>query len=459
MKRLAFAILTLCLTANVFAQSIGSAELKRIQGSFVKDSATVALQNIISHTGDLASLAARPSNCADIDDYFKYRVTPLKSGTDQHTSGRCWLFSSLNYIRHLAIDKYNVDDFRFAPVFDSFWDLFEKCNHFLEITISDIDDDINCRQLAHYYRTGLRDGGEWHNFINLALKYGVVPESVMKETVHSDNTANLREIINRKLRVESWNMREMRKKGAGVPELREYKLKVMEDIYRLLALSFGEPPAEFTWNYTDRDGKRHSLTTTPQEFFKSIVSDEFMASRVMIMNDPTHEYYKMYTIEDYSNSVEGEQYTYLNLPAEDIKPGMLASIKDNEPVYFTCDWSKERLLPQNIMAPGNYDYESLFGMSFEMDKKARVLTRYSTMAHVMIITACDTDGNDRPTKWQLYNSSHSSGAGVYLTFTDDWFDEYGFRIMFDRKYLNEKALEALKLEPEKYPISRYEFMH
>ena len=460
MKKIALFVLAICLTADIFAQSIGTAELKRIQDSFVKDSSTAALQNILSHTLNIASLAANPANCAGIDNYFKYSVTPLRSDTDQHTSGRCWLFSSLNYIRHLAIDKYNLDDMRFAPIFDSFWDLFEKSNHFLEITINNLDEDIvQCRQLRHYYRTGLRDGGEWHNFLNLAYKYGIVPESVMPETIHSDNTADVREVINTKLRSESWKMRRMYENGSSVAEIREYKLKVMEDVYRILALTFGEPPAEFTWNYTDRDGKRHSLTTTPQEFFKSIVPQDFVDSRVYIMNDPTHAYYRKYTMDDYTNSVEGQCWTYINLPPEEIKPGVLASIKEDEPVYVCCDWRKERLLPQGIMSMGNYDYESLFGMKFDMDMKARVLTRYSNPAHVMIITACDTDDNDKPTKWQLYNSSHSSGAGVYLTFTDDWFDEYVFRIIMDCKHLSPKAKACLHMEPEKYPVSTYEFLH
>lgn len=458
MKRIAVSLIAACIAAGASAQSIGDAELARIKGAFVKDSATVALQNVISHTLDIQSLAVNVGH-RKMDGCFKYEVTPLKSAPDQKSSGRCWLFASLNYIRPLAINSLNVDDFRFSPVFDSFWDLFEKSNHFLEIAIEDFDEDINCRRLAHYYKTGMRDGGEWHNFLNLARKYGVVPEAVMPETVHSNNTANIRDIINRKLRAESWRMRKMHEGGADITAIREYKLKVMEDIYRILALGFGEPPTEFEWTYTDRAGMRRTVKTTPREFFRSIVPDEFVDSRVMIMNDPTREYYRMYTQEGYSNAVEGVEWTYVNLPVKEIKHGVLASIKNNESVYVTCDWRKEMIVRENYMAMDNYDYESLFGMSFDMDKEARIWTRYSNPAHVMTITACDTDDNDEPVKWRLFNSSHSIGAGVDLTFSDEWFGEYVFKIVMDRKYLSPKAREALSLEPEKYPISSYEFLH
>lgn len=459
MKRTTTTILALCLTVCAFAQGIGQDELKRIRGSFTRDSSTAALQNIISHNLDIAGLAADRSNAEGVDDYFKYQVTPLKKVMDQKTSGRCWLFASLNYIRPLAIEKYNVEDFCYSPNFCSFWDLFEKCNHALEIAIDMRDEDINCPKLAHYYKTGIRDGGEWHNFLSIALKYGVVPEEAMAETVHSNATGNMREMLNLKMKAASWEMRQMYAQGASVEQLREYKIEVMGEIYRILALCLGEPPTEFTWNYTDRDGKRHSIQTTPQEFFKSIVPDEFISSRVMIMDDPVHEYYKMYTIADYTNDVEGVEWTYLNIPSSEIKPGVLESIKDNEAVYVCCDWSKERLLPENYMDTGNYDYESLFGMKFDMPKAAREITRVSKPAHVMLITACDTDDNDKPVKWQLFNSSFTSGSGPHMKFSDRWFDEYVFRIVMDRKYLSEKAAAALNLKPERFPLYQYEFLH
>ena len=91
-----------------------------------------------------------------------------------------------------------------------------------------------------------------------------------------------------------------------------------------------------------------------------------------------------------------------------------------------------------------------------MDKKARILTRYSGSAHAMLIVACDTDENDKPVKWEFENSwGAASGHNGYLTFTDKWFDEYMFRIVINKKYLNEKALEAAKQTPVLLPAWDY----
>ena len=97
------------------------------------------------------------------------------------------------------------------------------------------------------------------------------------------------------------------------------------------------------------------------------------------------------------------------------------------------------------MDPGIYNYGQLFGIDMQMDKKARILTRQSGSSHAMLIVACDTDDNDKPIKWQFENSwGPNAGRSGYLNFTDKWFDEYMFRIVINRKYLDNKAIKALK---------------
>ena len=51
----------------------------------------------------------------------------------------------------------------------------------------------------------------------------------------------------------------------------------------------------------------------------------------------------------------------------------------------------------------------------------------------------------------------ASGNHGYLTFTDDWFDDYMFRIVIHRKFLDAKAIEALKQKPVQLPVWDYMF--
>ena len=244
--------------------------------------------------------------------------------------------------------------------------------------------------------------------------------------------------------------------NASEADLRAHKLVVMKDVYRILALCLGEPPTEFTWSYKDRSGKVHKLTTTPQAFYKSIVPAGYgFDSEVMIMNDPTRPYYKVYEIDRYRNTAEGRNWVYLNLPNEEMKAGALATLKDGQAVYVSCDWRKGMVKPANSMTCDAYDYDSLFGVEFGMDKEARIATRYSASAHAMLIIACDTDENDRPTQWKFFNSWFDTGEKATLTFTDEWFDGYIFRMALNKKYLSDKALQALKTAPVKLPAWDY----
>ena len=239
--------------------------------------------------------------------------------------------------------------------------------------------------------------------------------------------------------------------------MKEAKIAALKDVYRVLALCLGEPPTEFTWKYKNNKGEVVTVKSTPKEFYAGLVPENYNPETfIMVMNDPTREYYKVYDIANYRNTIEGINWVYLNLPNDVIKEAVLKSIKANEPLYASCDVGKESDTRSGVCNPDMYDYESLLGISFDMDKKARILTRYSGSSHAMLLMACDTDENDKPVKWQFENSwGPASGVGGYLTFTDKWFDEYMFRIVINKKYLNAKAIEAAKQAPIMLPAWDY----
>ncbi len=96
--------------------------------------------------------------------------------------------------------------------------------------------------------------------------------------------------------------------------MRAEKLIIMKDVYRVLAICLGEPPAEFTWRYKTKDGAIMSLKTTPKEFYKGIIPVDYNPGNfIMVMNDPTRDYYKVYEIKNYRNTIEGYNWCYLNL--------------------------------------------------------------------------------------------------------------------------------------------------
>lgn len=443
-------------TAVLSGQSLTDKEVKDLRGSFKKDAPTTALQNILTNDRDIRSKALNHDLQGQIDHYFKYRVD-VKGITDQKSSGRCWMFTSMNVLRPSIMEKYDLPGFDFSHNYLYFWDILEKSNLFLENVTATAKKPMDDREVVHYFSSPVDDGGVWNLYYNIARKYGVVPKAVMPETEHSDNTGQMMSLIKEKLRMEGYALREMAADRKTAKDVPAKKQAVLKDIYRILALCLGEPPAEFTWRYTDKSGKIVSHTYTPLEFYEEITPADYSPGNyIMIMNDPTREYYKVYEIQNYRNAIEGINWVYLNLPNEDIKKAALASIKNNEGMYASCDVGKQHNRATGIMDPDMYDYESLFGMKFGMDKKARILTRQSGSSHAMLLMACDTDDSDRPVKWQFENSwGPAAGNRGYLTFTDRWFDEYMFRLVIHRRYLDSKAIAALDQKPVQLPAWDY----
>ena len=445
------------LTAN--AQSITDNDVARMRENFRHDRETVAAQNALTNNGDIRSLALNHSLDGKIDHYFKYRVD-VKGITDQKQSGRCWMFTSMNVLRPSIMKRYNLDEFDFSHSYLYFWDILEKANLFLENVIVTASSPMDDREVTHYFSAPVDDGGVWNLYYNLAGKYGVVPASVMPETPHSENTAQMLSLINEKLRREGYLLREAAgAKRVKAETLTARKQAVLDDIYRMLALCLGEPPVSFEWRYRDAEGNLVSRDYTPMEFYFEITPEDYSPDNyIMIMNDPTREYYKLYEIRNYRNTYEGMNWIYLNLPNEDIKRAALASIKNNEAMYASCDVNKYLNRATGVMDPAMFDYEALFGVELSMDKKARILTRQSGSSHAMTLIGVDTDETDVPVKWEFENSWGTGyGNQGYLTFTDDWFDEYMFRLVIHKRYLDEKAVSCLGQEPVELPA--WDYMH
>lgn len=456
LKQLITATLILACS-GVFAQAVSEKDLQEIQGSFKKDASTKAIQNILTNDKSIRDNALNRDLQGKIDHFFKYRVN-VKGITNQQSSGRCWMFTSMNVLRPLVMEKYNLNQFDFSHNYLYFWDIFEKSNLFLENIIATAARPMDDREVTEYFKSPIGDGGVWNLYYNAAQKYGVVPQEVMPETAHSNNTSQMTGVINEKLRLGGYTLRELAAQGKKAKELRVEKNNVLKDVYRILALCLGEPPHQFTWRYKTKKGEIKELANyTPQQFYKEITPADYSPDNyIMVMNDPTREYYKVYEIQNYKNTIEGINWIYLNLPNEDLKAAALASIKNNEPLYASCDVGKQFNRETGILDPEMFDYESLLGVKLDMDKKARILTRQSGSAHAMTIIGCDTDENDKPVKWEFENSwGDKSGHNGYLTFTDKWFDEYMFRAVLHKKYLNEKALQALKSKPVQLPVWDY----
>ena len=224
-------------------------------------------------------------------------------------------------------------------------------------------------------------------------------------------------------------------------------------IYRMLAQCLGEPPAQFTWTRRDASGKPiETKTYTPKQFFDEYVGENLTDDYVMLMNDPSRPYYQCFEIDMDRHVYDGRNWTYVNLPIDEIKKVAIRSIKDSTMLYFSCDVGKFLNSKAGLLDEANFDYASLLGTDFPMDKKQRVQTFASGSSHAMTLMAVDLDEQDRPRKWMVENSwGASSGYQGHLIMTDKWFEDYMFRLVAEKKYVDQKILDILKKKPIRLP--------
>lgn len=443
----------LIMAKTIFAQQKGAVtaeQLKSIRSELKKDDYFKAAQNAVS-SNDIRKLVANRSNAGVIDHEFKYKVN-VKGITDQKSSGRCWMFTGLNVFRPKVMDQLGVGSFEFSTNYLYFWDQFEKSNLFLEGMIATADKPADDRTVEWLFKNAIGDGGVWNLLADLVQKYGVVPKDAMPESYNSENTATMQRLIRRKLREDGMILREMVAKGAKYDKLEAKKIEMLGEIYRMLAISLGEPPEQFTWRYKDQSGNlTEEKTYTPQSFFAEFVKTD-VNDYILFMDDPSREYNKLYEIEYDRDMWEGRNWRFINIPSSEIKKFALASIKDNEAMYFSCDVGKQLDKDNGTLDINNFDYESLLGVSFGMDKKNRIITTESGSSHGMALVGVDVDATENPTKWLLENSwGAGAGHNGYLTMTDKWFDEYMFRVVVLKKYVDEKTLKILDQKPIMLP--------
>jgi bleomycin hydrolase len=454
MKKYIVFIFMMSFVSSIFAQNgkLDETMIEEIRASFDNsDPDNKALMNAISNN-KINDLAVNRNNVGKVDHHFKYKVD-VTGITNQESSGRCWMFTSLNSLRPEVIKKYNLSDFRFSENYLYFWDMMEKSNLFLEAVIENSDKPMDDRKNDWLFSNPIGDGGVWNSFSNLVEKYGLVPASAMPETHHSSNTAFLRKMLKRKLREQALELRELAKTKASTEQIQAKKAEMLQAIYRILALSLGEPPTEFTYRFVDKDGKIGTTERyTPHSFYKALLPEYTPTDYVMLMNDPTRDYYQLYEIEYDRNVMEGKNWTYINLPNEKFKQFAVASIKANEGMYASCDVGKQLSKDAGTLDMNNFDYSSLYGVDFSMDKRERILSKESGSSHAMLLMAVDVDENENPTKWQFENSWGASyGHNGYLSFTDEWFNEYMFRLVIHKKFLDKTTLKVLDQKPIKLP--------
>ncbi|EIW83169.1 peptidase C1B bleomycin hydrolase [Coniophora puteana RWD-64-598 SS2] len=413
------------------------------EGIAAADDKIQLARTVLAHN-NVKTLTSRNAQIA-IPHVFNTEVD-FKTGpvTDQKSSGRCWLFATTNVLRFEIMRKLKLKEFQLSQSYLFFWDKLNRSNYYLELAIENSDLPVDHRLVDFLSRDLISDGGQWDMVVNLLENYGVIPQTLFPETLHSSLSSPLNKLLKTKLREHGLTLRSMSESlradptissEAAIATLRAKKETLMQDVYTIMTATLGVPPkpnVPFTWDYYDEDGKYHNWTGTPLEFYHAFKGKYSPADSFSLINDPRNEFTKLYSVDKLGNIWGGRPVLYVNTEIENLKQAVIKSIKAGHPVFFGCDVGQfsDSANSVGVMDIDLFEWEKTFNITLSMTKAQRLETNESAMTHAMVISGVHIDGNGRPVRFKVENSwGPDRGEKGFMVMSEKWFNEFVYQVV------------------------------
>ena len=441
------------------AKAISFDQIDQYHKDFVDQPGAQVLAKAVQNVGPQAASRGTLNDKA-IKPAFSIELDTGKV-TNQKQSGRCWMFSELNTMRHFAGEKFGIKDLELSQAYLAFYDRIEKSNLFLEQVIADpTASPTEDRKLATLLQQPNGDGGQFDNAPALIEKYGIVPKSVMPETFNSSATGQLNAVLNLKLRKAANELQQAAKVGKDQDALEAIKDDNLSAIYRIVAYAYGNPPATFDFEYRDDKKNFHAdRGLTPKEFYAKYVGWD-LGQYVNLVADPrdTKQYFQAYSLPSQNTVVGGRPITFVNVPADQLAQMAIKQLQAGEAVWFGNDVGQDVDRDTGTLTGGLYDYSTLFGFDMKLGVADRFATRQAEVTHAMTLTGVDLDDNGQPTRWKVENSwGKDRGNDGYYVADQSWFEQYAYEVAIRKDLLTPEILAATQTEP--IPLDPWDELH
>jgi bleomycin hydrolase len=373
---------------------------------------------------------------------FNHEVTPKFTITDQKSSGRCWLFATLNLVRVVAAQNLDSEpkELEFSQTYLYFWDKLERYHRSIRYYIDikkNISPELQSQYLNHLYKDAMGDGGQWDMAKDLVAKYGIIPKQAMPDSYHSKSSSSMNALLLEMLKNDLTTL------DKSDESIHEELIGVMTDrVYNLLCGFLGKPPKTFDWVYNAKNNIVELTNLTPQSLLALCKFNP--EDWVSVVNDPRKEnvYNKYYQVQ-YLGNIKDQHVGWLNLPIERLKELTKQSIDQNKPVWFGCNVGAERDRDSGIMDICIHDYKQI-GYYNKMSKEEKLRTFTSLPSHAMVIDGYYNNTSNVIKRWKIENSwGKSSGSDGFLLMTDSWYSEYVYQIVVPKYLLSENELKEL----------------
>jgi bleomycin hydrolase len=392
------------------------------------DETTRVLADVATHAGVRAPLFDhRVLRLGKQMHTFSHTLDKM-TAADQEGTGRCWGFAGLSLLRRaLAKERKLCPDFELSQSHLMFYDKLEKAYAFLKrMQRTDLDE----RRRIHLRDAPIHDGGNWHTFVALVRKYGVVPASVFPETDPSSHSRHMNAML-----------RTLLLQTAARADLDDTVVEsAMRRVHRLLCVCMGAPPtAPFTWTYTDTEKATHTVRDwTPLDCYAAcgVNLDDFVVL-AHLPNPPEKNLGEAYTVEFLDTVHDAPPGVFYNVGMDELVAATYEALKAGLPVWFACEFDRMRLREDGLLHHNLVQLERAIGEGLA-SRQTRIQARAVDVNHAMLLTGYHDEGREWVTRWQVENSHGTEHANGYLSMSSGWFHNHVFYVAVPRKYATSK---------------------
>jgi bleomycin hydrolase len=228
-----------------------------------------------------------------------------------------------------------------------------------------------------------------------------------------------------------------------------------------------------------------SSKMTPKEFADKYLKEN-LDDYILLLNYPSEKYpfNQTYLNKMNINIIEDNeiQYKALNVDINVMKKAVIDSIKDNSPVWFACDVTIDANRYEGYLSTEVVNPSKTFNIDFNYDKVDRVELMNTECNHAMTFIGVHLendninkdvnsveddkkegkDENDKkdedkkeckdveykPIRWKVQNSwGDDRGKKGCFLMTDQWFTDYVYECVINKKYLSEEVVKNFEKEP------------
>ena len=263
----------------------------------------------------------------------------------------------------------------------------------------------------------------------------------MKTTIEGENSVQVTNLFSETVKSNIFKLIKLKKQNMDINKLRNIKKNMLQEDYEFLSKVYGEPSRKFDYTYIDNNGNSIELKDmTPLKFTEKHLSMN-IEDFVFISNVPMFgRSYGEKIKNNNSNLVENSTVEFLHISSNELKELAIKQLKDNIPVIIGLTVKKFSNFKNGILDTRLYDYEKLVKYK-KLTKEEGLTIEDIILHHYMTITGVYIE-DEKPKRWKV-EDSYGSEARIngYWIMNDNYFTDYVFTCIIDKKYLSEKQLE------------------